>query len=373
MKLDLAGLTPAPAQVWGNVRLVPLLRPTPITSIRMALRDYSDQQWIATTRVDARSHYAAYVPHGLVIQWTPDGEPLAAVDTRLGAREVRKPGAVVTLDKMARGLGRNALRLLPLHLAMEGYLALHFGGPDTAQQFWSKLVRRHGLSPRTEWITRGNELPGLEEALRLFERHPDQCGVLVFVGDHLASATVVGHPEDYRALHDALITDFYGNLFSQWGWPFRDVSPFEVQLEGRTLAEIRASLAAAREDLGRWTLEMASGLLGRDLQSEVVRKAGDHRLLRFRTGFDRSRVMVDGEHIGEVLVDADGAVVYLKTYRLDRGQVRRGYLLSELARVGWDLERLATEQGHGSIARSIGDLDAAGLGFMVRADWRTRP
>lgn len=370
MRLSLDGLVAAPAQVWGHVRLVPLVRTAPVEDLRLALRDYGADQALAVARRDARTDYLSYVPHGLVIAWSPDGAPLAAVDTRLGAREVRRDGAVVRIDKVARKLAPNALRLLPLHLAMEGYLALHVGGPDVAHAFWSRQALRDGLLPRSERSVRGESVPGLDEALRVFERHRGQCGVLVFVGDHLASALVVGHPDDYRALHDALLTDFYGSLFAQWGWSFREVPAHSAQLSGRTLAEIRASLVAARRDAESHAHALCTGLFPRDVQAETVRKAGRFRLVRFATGFDAARATRDGEHLGEALVDDAGAIVYLKTYRLDRGQIRRGYLLSELARVGWDPQALADAQGHGDTRRIVADLDAAELGWMVRAAWR---
>ena len=371
INVRLDGLTPAPAQVWGNVRLVPLLRDRPVEDLRMALRDYREQL-LAVTRLDKRTQYLSYVPHGLVMQWNSDGEPLAAVDTRLGAKDVRRDGAVVRLTRVARGLGRGALRLLPLHLAMEGYLALHFGGPDLAQSFWSRQALRDGMSPRQESSVSGDRIPGLDEALRLFERHHNQCGMLVFIGDQLASATIVGHPEDYAALHGSLITDFYGKLFAQFGWAFRDVENFDVTLSGTTVAEIRASLVAAREDWAEFATSMAAGLFPREVTAERVRKAGRFRLVRFATGFDHAASKRDGEHIGEALIDDSGALVYLKTYRLDRGQVRRGYLLSGLAKAGWDAERFAAEQGHGSLKRVVADLDSAGLAWMVRRDWRDR-
>lgn len=370
--LRLDGLIPAPAQVWGRVRLVPLIREQPVDDVRLALRDYSAEQLLAITRVDPQTSYLSYVPHGLVMSWSPNGSPVAAVDTRLGAKEVRTPGVIVELDKMARGLGPNALRLLPLHLAMEGFLAQHFGGPDVAYAFWSRQALRDGLSPRVEFSVRGDGVPGLAEALTVFERHRGQCGVLVFIGDQLASACAVGHPEDYVAIHDALLTDFYGTLFAQWGWAFREVQELPVTLTGRTIPEIRASLQQARSDWAAFAQAMASGLFPREVLSERVRTAGRFELIRFATDFDVKQATRDGEHIGEALVDGDGRIVYLKTYRLDRGQIRRGYLLSELARVEWDAQRLADEQGHGDLQRIVRDLEAAELGWMVHVAFRAR-
>ncbi len=79
-----------------------------------------------------------------------------------------------------------------------------------------------------------------------------------------------------------------------------------------------------------------------------------------------------------MLTYADGADVEergeidVKTYRLDRAQVRRAYLLSGLAAAEWDPSRFAEAQGHGSLGRIIDNLDDADLGWMVRQDWRER-
>src|SRR6266540_1565225 len=55
------------------------------------------------------------------------------------------------------------LRFLPQHLALEGYLALHFGGPEVAWEEWSRRAIAQGLSPRCEAAYVGAEVPGLDE------------------------------------------------------------------------------------------------------------------------------------------------------------------------------------------------------------------
>lgn len=145
-----------------------------------------------------------------------------------------------------------------------------------------------------------------------------------------------------------------------------------MTLTGRTLPAIRASLQAARDAHAAFARTLASGLFPREVRADRVRTAGRFELIRFATGFDVAGATRDGEHIGEALVDGDGRMAYLKTYRLDRGQIRRGYLLSELARVGWDPQALADDQGHGDVQRIVRDLDAAGLGWMVHVAFRAR-
>ncbi|MCB9691028.1 MAG: hypothetical protein H6736_04360 [Alphaproteobacteria bacterium] len=361
MRLTLDGLVPAPAQVWGSVRLVPLCRSEPVQDVRIAHRDYRDGQILTVAKVDPRSIYTAYVPYGLVMRWSADGSPEAAVDTTVGDRD-GGARALRVLNRMVLRDGPRGFRILPLHLALEGFLALAFGGPDVAWRYWSEAVLREGLSPRSERVVPGASVPGLREALAVFERHPDQCGMLVFVGDQLASATVVGHPDDYAALHDTLLLDGYGTLFAQWGWAFRDVPPLDVQLRGTDLRAIRASLHEARASWSAFTVGLADGLFPADVTVQHVRSVGPRRLVRFATDMRPGREA----HIGEALLDASDRVVYLKTFRLDRGQARRGYLLTELVRAGWNLQQLADDQGHGYPERVRADLEAAELGWMLR-------
>ena len=89
MRLTLDGLTAAPAQVWGNIRLVPLVRDAPIEDLRLALRRF-EADGPRVVRVSKRTAYTSYIPYGLVVQWSPDGEPMTAIEGHLGAREEKK-------------------------------------------------------------------------------------------------------------------------------------------------------------------------------------------------------------------------------------------------------------------------------------------
>ena len=80
--VDLAGLTAGPSQVWGGVRLVPLLRETPITDLRLHPRCY-EPDGPAVVTVGPRTAYVAYVPHAFVATWSTDGTPVAAYGTQL--------------------------------------------------------------------------------------------------------------------------------------------------------------------------------------------------------------------------------------------------------------------------------------------------
>lgn len=185
------------------------------------------------------------------------------------------------------------------------------GGPTLAWNRWSQEAVRRGLSPRSEATVHGLDVPGLADALRVFEIHPGQCGVLVYVADALAAAFVVPHPDDYRALHPTLLQDRYGELIHQYGYFGGSVPDFEANLG-------------------------------------------------------------DGQHIGELITDHKGRTAYPKTFRLApaqirrrSGAVRRGHLLNSLADNDWHLRRTADQLGTTS-EEIVRRIRAAGFGTPPR-------
>ncbi|MFF0448370.1 hypothetical protein ACFYT4_18500 [Streptomyces sp. NPDC004609] len=417
-RLDMTGLVAAPAQVWGGIRLVPLVREAPVEGLRLRHEVYGCAAPVGGTsgtraeygpaydddgdcchacavgREDAgRAHsavdlgsghrYVSYVPHGFVADWSGDGGRSAAYGTVLGdaAPEhvpVRRHHRLAKRRGPDRRGGRDGggqrLRFLPLHLALEGYLALHFGGPSVMWDEWSQRAVRQGLSPRAEAAYGGWRVHGLEDALRVFEIHEDQCGVLVYAADSLASAFAVPHPADYRALHPSLIEDLYGELVHQHALFGRPVPAFEAVVRDdrrvRTLADLRA---VAREQEREWTRNhdtvMAAGLLDPSYAFERVRSLGSFTLRRFLPPFQRG---VREQHIGEVITDHRGRVAYLKTFRLSEAQIRRGHLLRSLHDGDWHLDRTAEALGtsRADLVRRIHD---AGFGSLLKQGAEHRP
>lgn len=344
--LQLQGLAPAPSQVWGSVRLVPLLRARVREDLRVDPRAYDAFGVVSLGGRPARLHYMAFIPHGLVFHWSEDGTPAAAMGTWMGSAEGRvfgKNSPVRALDRMARREGARALRLLPLHTAMEGFLALGFAGPDVVWRDYAREVLREGLSPRSEAVVGGAAILDLSDALRVFEIHEDQCGVLLFIGDALASAMVVPHPADYRLLHRSLLQDFYGELLWQYGLLYREAPQWKVTLNGEidSFAGLSEALARASRDWAAFDVDSAGGLVGREVHAERVYTAGPFTLHRFLTG------LVPGQenHLGERIADPSGELMYMRSYRLSEAQVKRGYLLSQLAAVDWSLSALAEKLG----------------------------
>ncbi|MFE7553454.1 ARPP-2 domain-containing protein [Streptomyces gardneri] len=376
-RIDLTGLDVRPAQVWGGVRIVPLVRSEPVAGLRLR-RELYEGSGLATVDLGDRTTYTSYVPHGFVADWTgpgagagaEQGAESAAYGTVLGGEGAPPCVPVRRVHRLAkRRQGERRLRFLPLHLALDGYLSLHFGGPSVVWDDWSRKALGQGLSPRAEAAYAGWAVPGLGEALRIFELHPGQCGLLLYVADALAAAFVVPHPDDYRVLHPTLVEDLYGELVHQYAYYGAQVPEFTARIRDgvggiRTLADLRA--AALREE--RAWAEAHDGLMARDLLEtsyafERVYRMGDFDLFRFLPPFLR-----DGreQHIGELITDHKGRAAYLKTFRLSEKQIRKGHLLRRLADRDWHLEATAEALGT-TYAEVVRRIEAAGLGGLLDA------
>jgi hypothetical protein len=248
--IDLADLTVGPSQTWGAIRLVPLLRAVPIVDLRLHARLH-DPTEASVVQTGPRTWYVSFVPHAFVADWTSDGTPAAAYGTQLFDPDRPVIPACIQLRyrrRMARRENRHRLRFLPLHLAMEGYLDLQFGGPPLAWEEWTRRAVTRGLSARVEASYLGASIPDLADALRRFEIHPDQCGAVLYVADALAAAFVVPHPDDYRVLHPTLLNDFYGELLYQYGCLYHRGRPSGPDRRGRPGVDGRA------HPHGGWTL-----------------------------------------------------------------------------------------------------------------------
>ncbi|MFD0356518.1 hypothetical protein ACFVHW_22705 [Streptomyces sp. NPDC127110] len=366
--LDLTGLTARPAQVWGAVRLVPLVRDEPIGDHRLHAELYGDAAGLVET--GPRHAYLSYVPHGFVATWTGDGTPAAAYGTQLAAGGDQVPAATMGLRfhrRTARRQARDRLRFLPMHLSLEGYLALHSGGPTIAWEEWSQRAVGQGLSPRAEEAYAGAEVRGLDDALRLFEIHPGQCGVMVYVADALAAAFAVPHPDDYRALHATLLQDLYGELIHHYATLVLPVADFRARIADTRVGSLGDLRRAAAEQEEAWArfhdTTMAAGLLGHSYTWQSVHRMGRFTLARFRPPFRPKKE----NHIGEAITDDSGRIAYLKTFRLSEGQVRRGHLLDRLAAHDWHLPATAAGLGIGTAQLGL-RLEAAGFGFLLRQD-----
>jgi hypothetical protein len=336
--------------------------------LRLHARLY-DPDELSIVQTGPRRAYVSYVPHAFVASWTTDRTPAAAYGTQLRDPATKGEPECIGLRfrrRMARRDDQQRLRFLPLHLAMEGYLLLQFGGPSIAWQEWTSQTVTRGLSPRVEASYAGQGVAGLEDALRVFEIHPDQCGMVLYVADALAAAFVVPHPDDYRALHPSLLQDFYGELLYQYAHLYPAAPDFAARLDDTRITDISDLRQQLAENLADWAAfhaVLAGGLLTAQRQTEPVYRMGRFTVSRFLPAFDPDTE----NHIGETITDDAGRLAYLKTFRLSAAQTRRGHLLSQLAAHDWDLDSTAAAIGTDRDGFAL-RLDRAGFGHLLRPD-----
>ncbi|MGW1591441.1 ARPP-2 domain-containing protein [Streptomyces sp. NPDC002386] len=236
-----------------------------------------------------------------------------------------------------------------------------------AWEEWSQRAIRQGLSPRVEEAYAGADVHGLADALRVFEIHPHQCGVMVYVADALAAAFVVPHPDDYRALHPTLLRDLYGELIHHYATLMPPVPDFRARIPDagiRSLAHLRTAVAEQERDWTRFhDTSMATSLLAQAYTWQSVHRMGRFTLSRFLPTFRPKQE----NHIGEAITDDSGRIAYLKTFRLSENQVRRGHLLSRLAANDWHLASTAADLGVDEARLGL-RLESAGFGFLLRQD-----
>jgi hypothetical protein len=366
----LSGLRAGSPQVMGAFRIVPLLRESAPGDLRIGKEAYDAY---GVVRLDGVAEepglsYMSYVPHGLVIAHTHDGS-----EATLGASLLHlgrdKPRRVKLHHRMVKARaaedGSARFRMLPLHLAMEGFLALHFRGPDILWQEYSEQAARRGLDPRRETSVRGAWLAGFEDAVRLFEIHEHQVGVLVFVADALATVFVVSHPDDYRKLHLSLLEDFFGELLYTYALLYPESPRAESRIDPRAVTDLdhlAREMDRVRTDFRHYTELLTQGLFGRPAHTDTVRDLGAFTLQRFYPDFDPREEC----HIGEQILRRDGTVEYMKTFRLSHAQVRRAYLLEKLAAAEWDLDRAMVLLGAASKTELLKRIVNAGFGYLLK-------
>jgi hypothetical protein len=348
----------APSQIWGSIRLVPLLRKDFREDLRLAKRSYNSR---VVVPVERNTFYHSYVPHGLVLNWSADDTPVASLGGQLSDKSDQFSGVKV-MKRMAQREDKNSLRFLPLEMAMEGFMGMFFKRPTIAWQEYSRRSRSTGLSPRTEYSITGRSISDLSEALRVFEIHEDQVGVLLFTGEMLATAFILPHPADYRDLHETLLTDVYGETFYYYGL-YGQAQELRCAIEDKNihnLADLRSAITKMRQEWSDAQSMMSADLLQRSIQSQQIYQAGAFSLQRFITDLDRTR----SNYIGESIVDDNGDLQYLKIYGLSAIQTRRAYLLQTLDRHNWQLEQAAVSLNE-TLASLVKRIEKADLGYLI--------
>jgi hypothetical protein len=372
----LQGLEIAPSQVWGTIRIVPLIRRKVREDLRLIQRSYNEDMSIVSLERDMK--YFSYIPHGLVMSWTDDGSAVVnlggdirkADGKQLNTQLNNSSKGIRQLHRMVKKESKNQLRFLPLHLAMEGFLSLFFNGPDIPWQEYSSFTISNGLGSRYEYSFTGNSINGLEDAFRVFEIHEGQVGILLYVAESLASAFVVPTPQDFRALYSSLLEDFYGELIDQYALMHETTYPMELHIDEskiNNLADLRNGIFKMRKDWASFQNVMADGLLDKELNSKTVYTAGQFRLQRFITPVG----LKDENHIGELILRDNGELEYLHTYRLSGPQARRVYYLSKLNENNWDLNKTAKKLSY-TEEEFVYLMEKVGFGYLFRQQLRDK-
>ena len=369
--LALTGLSPAPVQVRGSFMLVPLLRDRPGADVR--LHPWRVRAGVTAVARPDGSTYTGFVPHGLCLEWgAAIGAQVAGRQAdqrrRGGPRAGRTPPAgrgPQVLPRMPRTAGTDRLHFLPRHLALEGLLALNFKAPAIAWPELSGDFVHGGVGCRWERVISGHDVPGYDLALRTFEIHQRQVGMLVVTSAGVQAAFVAPAPADYRLLHRGLLEDLYADLVVEHACT-RQVEAVlgeEHMARARDAAGMRRALELMRRDWAEFTeLSQLGDWQDRPLRTEEVYSPGSMRLERFVTDLRLDAV----NHIGERLVRRDGELLYLSSMRLSGAQTRRAHLLAQLAAHEWNLPRAARAMGtdlHGLVAR----IEAKGFGHLICA------
>ena len=341
--IQLTGLEIAPSQVRGAIRIVPIIKRNVRYDLRLWGFQYEESSAMSScSGIDRELDYCSYIPDSLVMSWCNDDSPVVARCTQLDYADGKKiiGGLSKAIFRTRKKIDRNRLRFLPLHLAMEGFLSMFCGRPTIAWKDYSRYSRSQGLNLPWDISYGGRSILGLEDALRVFEIHQKQVGVIIFVAEELASIFVVPTPEDYRALHTTLLQDFYGELIFQYACMYQTIYPLKVTVDDdkiNDLEDLRREIKQIKTSWADWQGFMASSLLERPVKAQKVYQAGAFTLQRFLTELDSDSV----NHIGEAIVRDTGELEYLKTYRLSEVQSKRIHLLTKLAEYDWNLDATA--------------------------------
>ncbi|MEP3891590.1 MAG: hypothetical protein ABJN69_14110 [Hellea sp.] len=370
-KLELKGLSVGAPQILGHIRIVPILRPsfkTKPSKLRMGIQNYDAPYGIVDT---GDAYYAStYMPHGLIATWE-DGNPVAtygASFTKTSSKNVnarqhqgRKHKSQI-FTRMAKQVDKSALRLLPRHMAMEGFLSMYFKGPEIAWSEYSREVFKQGLSVRSETGLGREYFSGIDAALKTFEIHEAQVGAVLFIADVMADILVLSHPDDYKNLHKSLIADYFAMEFqylredsiSQQGW---------VKLRGaKDLDDLELAVKELQTAWGESQAWMTQGLIDRDIKSTRIYSAHDFSLQSFITDYKAS---FDDNFIGEIITNKEGDVEYLKAFALSKAQTKRVFLLDLLAEHSWNIEAAARAAGQDYDAFVL-RMEKAGFGYILR-------
>ena len=331
-----------PAQISSGIRIVPIINDNFTKDLRLCVENYNS---FAKVENSDNTIYSAYIPHGFILNYDKDNNISYTKETvilnSLSEKNINKYTNTMIIDKMVKKQDKDKIRFLPLHLAMDSFMSEYFKGFDIKWEEYSRKGTKFGLSPRSEKSIFSNQVIGLENALRVFELHKNQVGVILFVGDSLASVFIVPNPYDYKYLHYSLIKDFYGEIIYFNSLYVNQVKPFEVKFNEKNINKIsdfKIELDRIKKELGSFYSEMSNNIIKREVSYKKIYKFKKYSMEYFVTNEIEK---YDEHYIGEAIFDENENINYMKLFRLSNEQVKRFSLLKLLDDNLWNLEQTA--------------------------------
>ena len=333
------------AQVFGPIEIVPVIRRSIRSDFRVLRRMLEGHPFSARVDADDQPRWLC-VPSGVIIDNDDDGRGMASFGAQvLEARRNNVPRArdLARLSRLAARRRSTLLGFLPDHIGRWGFMLFLYGFPGTWEEFGGEALERAHLD-WLEGMVPGGRVPGLAEALRVFEIVDGQVGAMVWIAGQLASTLVLPHPDDYRALHSSLLGDWYVQSLVQYAhsWavvPAHYASGVASQLaqaRPRDVAELRALFERMRER-GQTVLDhRLEQALAINLWRDDGRDQGPFKHYRVRSDLSRRGANFIGE-----LIEREGRVEYLELMNLNHAQSRRAFLLARLQANSWNLEAVA--------------------------------
>lgn len=351
---SLQGYQLRPAQTWGSVWLVPIVRDE-ISPGDLRLRSVKQEMYVAKSTYEG-ANFFSYMPSAYVMDWSDDGSVVATAEPHLHNK------GQVTSGKLWRRTQKNQMGFLPQSLAIEGFLVQHFDGPRIGWLDYHRDVRRGNLGFRAEATLPGWFLKAMTEAIRIFEFAEDQVGSALFVDGKLINCFLCPHPSDYARLHESLLSDLYPAYLVHYGYLREGKANFTMNCEKvEDLTSLRQEFERAMDRTLQQEILRLDSLLGRSLENKKLYQAGPFTLQRFI-----AEIEPEGDnYCGEVILRDDKQVEYLKLYHLSRAEMRRLSILRALSAHDWDLARAAKvleAKGSEGVARMMVGAD---LGYLL--------
>jgi len=330
--LSLKYLSFAYPQSYGAVTIIPVIREKQSSSLRVS-RAVFKQSTAVVALPDG--HYTSFIPHGFLIHDNDERATarFANQTELLNKRAAHSNKGHSLHTKLIKRIGNNAVRILPMHQAMESLLTLAFSPPKTLHRELRADTFRFGMEFNCEYSYPSDCVRGFAEALKIFEIHDGQVGTIVLVNGKLASCFIVPHANDYKELHDSVLLDHFGELIVDYSHcDYADIDP-PLQIDKdkvSSLSDLETALNTAKAQQESMLQEVIKELFETTTYHKKHYKLGASTLSSFHTELSSS----ENQHIGEAIL-ASGEIQFLKSYALDQRQAEKARILKTLETHDW--------------------------------------